>query len=576
ITLSQDITGHKHQNIESQHVALRVADYASGQTDISVKQTPTTRILSIQPTLDHTAEQSKLGWLKNFATIISYYIRSPLFQREGLSLTLHIIAWKIKGMNGDHANNEKAVADAIAAWKHEMAVEELGAEKLLEMEVMYLFGVLQDTNEKKIQEAGGLEAWNRLSAFEKAESDMRVMKELKMRLGQGAYDCLDDAEKRGIDELLWAGCCMHKDQNSFKGGNTQMMSYWEKNGFEGPVILANKANAAKLQPILNPNAQKGRELTDAEVTALESSTRGRVKTAAVAGAVLRNQDERKGQGKVYVAHFKEKHGNKFNQFPDTSNGRFGTYGDAAGVLFAYEKDFIEFLDTVKMKKKHKPGWTNIEKNLVNALKCLQTRQELAVLGLVHQVITVPYLQVVRENKDINALNLGTWHRHVKEHLQKLIDDPSILITPGPDSHVNATLDGKPWTKPKIVDAIHSRLDELPHLTGLLIEFLQGSLATYIRFTSEFAPGSLIDLADKDERNAAWMPATNDINKGALGFYRVMMRVKPTLTILQYNAMVLYTRNNTQAFMDAKFTAKDFEFIMREARVLDASKLEAKR
>ncbi|THU79181.1 hypothetical protein K435DRAFT_810923 [Dendrothele bispora CBS 962.96] len=383
ITLSQDSTGHKHQNIEAQHAALRVADYTSGQTDVSIKQTPTTRVLSIRPTLDHTAEQSKLGWLKNFATIIGYYIRSPLFQHEGLSLTLQLITRKIKGMNGDHANNEKAVADAIAEWKHEMGVEEMGAEKLLEMEVTYLFGVLWDTNERSIEEAGGLDAWKRLSASEKAELDVKVMKELKMRLGQEVYDCLEDAEKRAIDELLWAGCCMHKDQNSFKGGNTQMMSYWEKNSLEGPIVLANKVNTATLQPVLNPNAQPGRQLTDAEVITLESSTRGGVKTAAIAG-----------QGKVYIVHFKEKHGNEFDQFPDTSNGCFGTYGNAAGVLFAYEKDFIEFLETVKMKK-HKPGWTNIEKNLVNALKCPQTHQELAVLGLIHQAITVPYLGFFR-------------------------------------------------------------------------------------------------------------------------------------------------------------------------------------
>ncbi|THU82734.1 hypothetical protein K435DRAFT_690953 [Dendrothele bispora CBS 962.96] len=101
----QDSTGHKHQNIEAQHAALRVADYTSGQTDVSIKQTPTTRVLSIRPTLDHTAEQSKLGWLKNFATIIGYYIRSPLFQREGLSLTLQLIARKIKGMNGDQGTS---------------------------------------------------------------------------------------------------------------------------------------------------------------------------------------------------------------------------------------------------------------------------------------------------------------------------------------------------------------------------------------------------------------------------------------------------------------------------------------
>ncbi|THU77493.1 hypothetical protein K435DRAFT_738419, partial [Dendrothele bispora CBS 962.96] len=573
VTLSQDSTGHKHQNIEVRHMAIRTPDYASGTNTVS--KNPEMRIISISPTLNHSAEHSKLGWLKSFSTIISTYVHSPLFKREGTQLTMHEIARKIKGMNGDHANNEKATATCIQQWKHEMAVEELGEEKLLEMETMYLFGVLRDTNEKKIVKAGGPEAWNLLSRAEQALFDAEVMRELKLELGQEVYDGLGDDAKRSLDQLLWAGCCMHKDQNSFKAGNSQMMLYWDKYGLEGPVVLANKFNAATLEPVLNPNAHRGRKLTDVEVAALEASTRGGAKTAAIAGAVLRNRDERKGQGKVYIAHFRDLLGDDFEQFPDTSNSRFATHGAAAGVLFLHKMHYIEFLETVKLTK-NQPGWTNIEKNLVNALKCPQTCQELAVLGLVHQAITVPYLRVVRANKHVNALDLGPWHLHVREHLQKLIDDPSLLLIPGEDTYLSASLDGKPWQKPAVIQAIHARLDELPDIEGLLVEFLMGALTTYIRFTAEFAPGSLIDLATENEKEDAWMPATNDVNEGALGSYRVMLRFKPTLTIQQYNAMVLYARNNTQAFMDAKFTEDDFRYIMKEARILDASKLEAKR
>ena len=37
-----------------------------------------------------------------------------------------------------------------------------------------------------------------------------------------------------------------------------------------------------------------------------------------------------------------------------------------------------------------------------------------------------------------------------------------------------------------------------------------------RFTSEYAPGGLIDEATEEEKNHAWMPLTNDVNEGALG------------------------------------------------------------
>ncbi len=66
------------------------------------------------------------------------------------------------------------------------------------------------------------------------------------------------------------------------------------------------------------------------------------------------------------------------------------------------------------------------------------------------------------------------------------------------------------------------------------------------------------------------------NEGALGAYCIMLRFKPTLTFAQYNAITCYSRSNTQAFMDAVLTKEDFRFIIKEARKLDASKLEKKR
>lgn len=101
------------------------------------------------------------------------------------------------------------------------------------------------------------------------------------------------------------------------------------------------------------------------------------------------------------------------------------------------------------------------------------------------------------------------------------------------------------------------------------------MSTWIRFSSEFAPGGLIDESSATERQLAWMPSTNDANEGALGAYRVAMRGKPSLTLHQFNAMAMYRRNDTQDFMDAVFTFDDHLVIMREAQKLDASGLEAK-
>ncbi|KAF8958266.1 hypothetical protein BDZ97DRAFT_1706198, partial [Flammula alnicola] len=53
---------------------------------------------------------------------------------------------------------------------------------------------------------------------------------------------------------------------------------------------------------------------------------------------------------------------------------------------------------------------------------------------------------------------------------------------------------------------------------ITVAFFRGSLATWERFSSEFAPGGVIDEASAEEKHLAWMPATNDVNEGALGAY----------------------------------------------------------
>jgi hypothetical protein len=45
---------------------------------------------------------------------------------------------------------------------------------------------------------------------------------------------------------------MHKDQNSFKGGNTEMLGEWERIGAPLPCSLANKANSVALKRLTEP------------------------------------------------------------------------------------------------------------------------------------------------------------------------------------------------------------------------------------------------------------------------------------------------------------------------------------
>ncbi|TEB34020.1 hypothetical protein FA13DRAFT_1828042, partial [Coprinellus micaceus] len=118
-----------------------------------------------------------------------------------------------------------------------------------------------------------------------------------------------------------------------------------------------------------------------------------------------------------------------------------------------------------------------------------------------------------------------------------------------------------WQRPDFIRVVHSMAPTLPHLSSLLCAFFSGAGKTWERFTSEFAPGGLIDEASLEEKELAWMLPTNDINEGALGLFRVMMRRQPQLSLSVQNARAMYFCNETQAFMKQYFVKpEDLQFL----------------
>ena len=87
-------------------------------------------------------------------------------------------------------------------------------------------------------------------------------------------------------------------------------------------------------------------------------------------------------------------GKQHHRFPDTSNTRFGTFGDAAAELLTYLLEYIDIMDIIEWSKTH-PSLTNIEKNLLAALKDTATQTELAAMFFYREFITKPYLKQVR-------------------------------------------------------------------------------------------------------------------------------------------------------------------------------------
>ena len=165
----------------------------------------------------------------------------------------------------------------------------------------------------------------------------------------------------------------------------------------------------------------------------------------------------------------------------------------------------------------------MESNLWNALHCTSTITELAVLAIYAEAISYPYVKAIRtsDSKKQNMLDLGPFHSRVYDHMQKIIENPDILIGKDLDlceSYKMATLDGEKWQNPAVVKKILDIIPTLPHFRNLLIAFFKGAAETWERFTSEFAPGGLIDEATAEERELAWLPAANDENEGFLGSF----------------------------------------------------------
>ncbi|KAF8206026.1 hypothetical protein K438DRAFT_1905210 [Mycena galopus ATCC 62051] len=497
ISISADSTSNRGINIESAHIALRAPDYKGGNVNIDTSSTLKIRSLGVDKTKDHTSAESVKAWQSRIEEVMDLFNQSPLAALLQKRYTFRHFLKVLKAMNGDHASTEKGTANGLREMKHIEAVKELGEDALVGKAFMDLVHFLAAWNAKKIARLGGIGVWDALSEGQKAEED--------------------------------------KDGNSFGGGNTEIILEWPKIGVPSPILLANKQNAAILP-----------------------FTRGGVKTCALAGAIFNNKDDKKGQADKHIDFMTQKLSKQHPRFPDTSNTRFSSHGNAAAKLLTYITEYKEMMDIIWWSKTN-PSLTNIEKNLRHALHDPATLTELCAMVLYQQIVSHPYLRQVRGpgTENVNLLDLGPLHKAVCDHIRCILDDPDILFS-NELAFETATLDGQPWHNLLAIEAAIKIMLSLPHVKAITLAFFRGSLTTWIRFSSEFAPGGLIDECSAREKQLVWMPSKNDANEGALGAYCVAVRGKPSLTLQQYNLLAI---------------DEDHTYIMREARKIDCNGLE---
>ncbi len=553
LTLSSDGTAHKNLNYDSRHAHYKVEGPDGEKTQV-------TRFLGLQRTLDGSSEEAVKEWDYQLQNFFNVFNGSPLATERNMWARLVDIYIKFAGMHADHCTKEKKNFVLMKEKKIAATEQILGEKRIVDDPVDQLMPHFLAANQAMMEKIGGQSAWDNLTEQQQNEYKAEMLAKLTTDLGKDSFEKLSDREQRLFKLFIWVGCGCHKDLNTVLGGYVSLSKFWSDNGLKQPVLLPNKTNAAIIE-------DKTADASESVKQAVLNSSCGAIKTTKIAGDILNNKNDKSGHHDQFRIWWKARHGTDFT-FPRTSNNHFQSNCEAAAVLTVYREDILEYLKYAEQKKA-KVRYSHMEKNLVKALNDIPTRTELAVLALYAQAVSHPYMKAIREDPTTNALDLGPLNQKIESFMVQLIEDPTFLV----GEHVSyetGSFDGKPWRSEKVVKKINELAPQFPYLKQALVAFCKGAHETWKRFTSEYTPGGLIDEATQEEKDLAWMPSTNDVNEGALGQFRVMIRRQPQLTLLQYNARTMFARNNTAAFMDEMFTEDTHKYVWELARQKDTS------
>lgn len=193
--------------------------------DPSAPPTQKIRLYEFTQSVNKTSETGLENWKKCTDKITTTFNSSPFGQRSGQTMCVDDFARWLKGMNGDHASGVKKEFVLVGQWKEDVKFRDIGKAELISQQAAGVVEKLVEANIQKIEEVGGPEAWEALSRVDQLARDVAMMSDVIRALGRDGYNKLSETEKRGLDLFIWAGCCMHKELNSIKGGNTALKLY---------------------------------------------------------------------------------------------------------------------------------------------------------------------------------------------------------------------------------------------------------------------------------------------------------------------------------------------------------------
>ncbi|KAJ7349706.1 hypothetical protein DFH08DRAFT_935700 [Mycena albidolilacea] len=530
-TESSDGTSHRKTSLECRSLSGMLPTYEPGVDDTNPSTwRPRTRFLEVAPSLSHTAQAQVDGTTFLASKIATALTKSPSAIAEGLEMDWKDWFRKQLAQMSDHANDQKLKHEISSEVKHDIVIEDLGVQESETLSLAELMDALLAISEEEVEE-----------------------------LGDDTYNSLSDDLQILADFLIFAGCCGHKETNTFKGGCKAMSGAWPEGG--EPVLLANKANDTTIR--------LGKKDSAAVRAAEDASTRGIVKATTLLGALLRNKDEDKGYQDKYTIFMEAElfdlcGETDVKRFPATSQTRYGSHGRAAAVVTKHYPMLIKLIDSV-CDGKTKAGANHVEESVLKALNCPRTMAEIVSAALYSACIAWPYMQTVRQRDENgmlpNLIDLVDIHRKAPELCQSLAATPALFLDPDTaESSSHLTLDGKPIHDVNILLAAQALSPDLPDLQRMITAMFSGAGDTWLRFTPEFAVGGPIDSIPLEIRAKIYIPSTMITMKAVLVHIASTFAITPTR----------YKRNNTEAFARKYITAEDLLHVMREVRKEDSS------
>lgn len=165
------------------------------------------------------------------------------------------------------------------------------------------------------------------------------------------------------------------------------------------------------------------------------------------GATFHHKNDKKGQQGSVRIYFEVSDLGKLLAFPPVNATRYGTHRDSASDLVAYLDLFRHLLRVIADKKAE--GLNHMEWNVQMGLEDIPTLAELCTISFYSEIISHPYMCLVCASSRPNLLELGTLHDRLKGRIQRIIDDPDLLL--GSDAcYEHGTLNDQPQNHPDCI------------------------------------------------------------------------------------------------------------------------------